>query len=166
MSPSFCTTVERSMPVREKILIMPSSPAVRRPVPSALHRHDVIAPLCAVTLRSTRAPLLRITKRPSADEISKFSLLRPPLDFAISQLKSVGVKSGIFATCTKSRLVVVHLTIWQSSLEDFFANYFMFSWKVDLKNSSLTRTSRLHCWSSSQHRWWSSCRAILCLNKF
>jgi hypothetical protein len=35
--------------------------------------------------------------RPSDDEISKFSLLLP-LDFAISQLKSVGVKSGTFAT--------------------------------------------------------------------
>jgi len=48
--------------------------------------------------------------RPSDDAISKLSLLFPP-DLAINQFKSLGVKSGILATCTDSRLVVVHLTI-------------------------------------------------------
>lgn len=67
----------------------PSSPAESKLEPSGLHRHEIIAPLCALTLRSTRAPLLRIIKRPSDDDISKFSVLFPP-DFDISQLKSDG----------------------------------------------------------------------------
>jgi hypothetical protein len=85
------------MPVRENIFMIPSSPAVSNPEPSELQRHDVMAALCAAILRSTLAPLFKIMNLPSDDAISKFSLLFPP-DFAISQLKSVGVKSGIFAT--------------------------------------------------------------------
>lgn len=117
ISPSFWITVDLNIPVREKILITPSSPAVSNPDPSELHRHDVIAALCAAMLRSTLAPLFKIIKRPSDDAISKFSLLFPP-DLAMSQLKSVGMKSGIFATWTNSRLDVVHFTIWQSSLKE------------------------------------------------
>lgn len=115
-------TVDLNIPVREKILMIPSSPAVSSPEPSELQRHDVIAALWAEMLLSTLAPLFKIINLPSDDAISKFSLLFPPV-FAINQLKSVGVKSGIFATWTNSRVAVVHLTIWQSSLKEVYVDF-------------------------------------------
>lgn len=113
MASSLCTTVERSMPERDQILMTPSSAAVSKPAPSGLQRPELIAAVCAEMLRSTRALLLSITKRPSLLQMSSVSLplppplLRPP---SSSQCRSVGMKSsGSLATSTESRLTSLHL---------------------------------------------------------
>lgn len=61
---SFWIIVDRNIPNLDHTLIIPSSPAVKRPVPSGLHRAALIDPTCALTIRSARALRFNIMKRP------------------------------------------------------------------------------------------------------
>lgn len=98
---SFWIIVDLSIPSFDHTLMIPSSPAVRRPVPSGLQRAAFIDPMCAFMIRSARALRFNMMKRPSLLHINSNSFdllsleLPGPLDLLDARLphshcKSVG----------------------------------------------------------------------------